>query len=50
LYQIVTGEHPFNTGDEQIFRYELTNARVDYSRLMGHKQLTLIIKNLLVVD
>ena len=50
LYQIVTGEHPFNTGDEQIFRYELTNARVDYSRLMGHKQLTLIIINLLVVD
>ena len=43
MYQIVTGEHPFNTGDEQIFRFELTNAKVDYSRLMGHNRLKMII-------
>ena len=47
MYQIVTGEHPFNTGDEQIFRYELTNARVDYSRLMGHTRLKQVIEGLL---
>lgn len=50
MYQIVTGEHPFNTGDEQLFRFELTNAKVDYSRLMGHPELTEIIRNLLVTD
>ena len=50
MYQVVTGEHPFNTGDEQIFRFELTNAKVDYSRLMGHNRLRNIISNLLVVD
>lgn len=47
MYQIVTGEHPFNTGDEQVFRFELTNARVDYSRLMGHGRLQRIIQGLL---
>jgi eukaryotic-like serine/threonine-protein kinase len=50
MYQIVTGEHPFNTGDEQNFRFELTNARIDYSRLMGHNRLRSIIQNLLIVD
>lgn len=50
MYQIVTGEHPFNTGDEQMFRFELTNAKVDYARLMGHPELKEIIRNLLVTD
>jgi len=33
LYQIITGEHPFDTRDEIRFRDELMNAKVDYSRL-----------------
>ena len=50
LYQIATGEHPFNTGDEASFRYEVMNARVDYSRLIGFGRLKFIIENLLIVD
>ena len=50
LYQIVTGEHPFSTNDELTFRNELLNSRVDYSRLIGHNRLKIIIENLLKVD
>jgi serine/threonine protein kinase len=51
IYQVATGEHPFNTSDDQAFREEVFNARVDYSRL-AHFSLRLqqIIKNLLQVD
>lgn len=33
MYQIATGEHPFNTSDESEFREQVMNSRVDYSRL-----------------
>ena len=50
LYQIITGEHPFNTNDEVAFRSEVTTGRIDYSRIANYGKLSLIIKNLLVVD
>ena len=50
LYQIVTGEHPFNIDNEEVFRKEVINGWVDYSRLAGHPRLQLIIQNLLKVD
>ena len=50
MYQIVTGEHPFNTDNEELFRKEVYNAWVDYSRLAGHPKINSIIRNLLCVD
>ena len=50
MYQVVTGEHPFTTDDEQTFRREVYNGMVDYSRLAGHPRLKIIIENLLKVD
>ena len=50
LYQIATGEHPFNTSEESTFRNDVLNARIDYSRLMGYNRLKIIIENLLRVD
>jgi serine/threonine protein kinase len=50
MYQVVTGEHPFTTEDEQTFRKEVYNGWVDYSRLAGHPRLKIIIENLLKVD
>lgn len=51
LYQIVTGEHPFNTSEEGVFRDEVLNSKIDYSRLMAHSErLRVVIENLLRVD
>ena len=50
MYQVVTGEHPFNTADEETFRDELQNANVDFSRLAGYPRLKIIIENLIRVD
>jgi hypothetical protein len=47
----VTGEHPFNTGDETTFREEVLNSRVDYSRLFSHSlRVRTVVENLLRVD
>ena len=51
MYQVITGEHPFDTGDEVRFREEVMHAKVDYSRLQAHSpRLRMIIENLLKVD
>lgn len=50
MYQVVTGEHPFNVTNEQQFRDDLFTANVDWSRLSGYPRLKLIIENLLRVD
>lgn len=51
LYQVITGEHPFDTGDEVRFREEVMHAKVDYSRLQAQSpRLRMIIDNLLKVD
>ena len=50
MFQIVTGEHPFNVENEEHFRREAYNGWVDYSRLAGHPKLQVIIQNLLKVD
>lgn len=50
MFQIITGEHPFNLDHEETFRKEAFNGWVDFSRLAGHPRLQLIIQNLLKVD
>mmetsp|Transcript_19452 Transcript_19452/g.22085 ORF Transcript_19452/g.22085 Transcript_19452/m.22085 type:complete len:743 (-) Transcript_19452:269-2497(-) len=49
LYQIITGEHPFNVEDEEMFREDVLSANVDWSRLEGFPRLQVIIENLLKV-
>jgi len=44
MYQVVTGEHPFNTGEELVFRDQVLNASVDWSRLAGYPRLKVIIE------
>lgn len=50
MYQVVTGEHPFNVHNEEAFRNEAYRGWVDFSRLAGHPHLQLIIQNLLRTD
>lgn len=50
MYQMVTGEHPFNVTNEQHFRDDLFTANVDWSRVSGYPRLKMIIENLLRVD
>jgi serine/threonine protein kinase len=51
MFQIVTGELPFNTSDESIFRDQVLHAKVDYSRLAAHNpRIKVIIENLIKVD
>ena len=50
MYQVVTGEHPFNVTNEEHFRDDLFTANVDWSRLAGYPRLKMIIENLLRVD
>lgn len=51
MYQVITGEHPFDTSEEERFREEVTAARLDVSRLMAHSErVRLVIQNLLRVD
>ena len=50
MYQIVTGEHPFNTAHEEAFRDDVFSANVDWSRLAGYPRMRIIIENLIRVD
>lgn len=50
MYQMVTGEHPFNVTNEEQFRDDLFTANVDWSRLAGYPRLKMIVENLLRVD
>ena len=50
MYQIVTGEHPFNVTNEESFRDDLFSANVDWSRMAGYPRLKIIVENLLKVD
>jgi len=50
LYQLVTGEQPFNTLDEDSFREDVVTGNVDYSRLATSQRLKIIIQNTLVVE
>jgi serine/threonine protein kinase len=50
MYQIVTGEHPFNVTDEESFRDDVFSANIDWSRLSGYPRIKIVIENLLRVD
>lgn len=51
MYQVATGEHPFNTSDDTQFREQVLNSRYDLSRLQAlTERLRLTIENLLKVD
>jgi len=50
MYQIVTGEHPFNVTHEEAFRDDVFSANVDWSRMAGYPRLKIIVENLLRVD
>jgi len=43
MYQVVTGEHPFDTSEEVSFREQVTTARIDVSRLMAHSERVRIV-------
>lgn len=46
----MTGEHPFNTGNEELFLDDVNNANVDWSRLGNFDTMKRILEKLLVVD
>ena len=50
MYQVITGEHPFNVTHQQIFRDDHLSASVNWSRLVGYPRAKIIIENLLRVD
>jgi serine/threonine protein kinase len=50
LYNMITGEHPFDTLDEDNFRSDVMTVNVDYSRLATSKRLQIVIENTLKVD
>lgn len=50
LYQMATGEHPFNTFDEDEFRNDAFSANVDWMWLDSLPWVQHVIKNLLKVD
>lgn len=50
MFQILTGEQPFNTLDEDSFREDVLSANIDWSRISQHSRLRVIIENLLTVD
>lgn len=43
LYQLITGEHPFNTLDEDSFREDVVTANYDHSRLVTSSRLRAVI-------
>ena len=50
LYQIITGELPFDTSNEENFRDDVITATVDWSRLEGYHSIGTIIENCLRPD
>ena len=47
MFQVVTGEHPFNTNDEVTFREDVLSAKFDISRLFAHSvRIRVVIENL----
>eukprot|EP00164_Ancoracysta_twista_P003101 GFYU01004136.1.p1 GENE.GFYU01004136.1~~GFYU01004136.1.p1 ORF type:complete len:736 (-),score=254.85 GFYU01004136.1:493-2700(-) len=50
MYQVVTGEHPFNVEDENLFREDALHANFDMSRLEGFPRLAVIMQNLLRIE
>jgi hypothetical protein len=46
----VTGEHPFNVTEEDVFREDVLSANVDWARLIAYPRVKIIIQNLLKVD
>jgi len=50
MYQVITGEHPFNTMNEEAFRDDVFSANVDWSRLAGYPRMRILIENMLRVD
>ena len=50
LYQLATGEHPFNVSQEDKFRLDVLSANVDWSRLAAYPLVANVCKNLLRVD
>lgn len=50
MYQVVTGEHPFTVHNEEMFRREVLNGWIDWSRVAGHPKLQLILQNLMKVN
>lgn len=47
LYQVVTGEHPFNVINEEKFRTEVISGQVDWARLEAYPKIKIVIQNLL---
>jgi serine/threonine protein kinase len=50
LYQIITGEQPFNTLDEEGFRNDVMSGNLDWSRLATSVRLRIIVEQTLQVD
>ena len=50
LYQIITGEAPFNSQDEETFREDVMTGNVDWSRLATSMRLRIVVENSLAVD
>ena len=50
LYNMLTGEHPFDTLDEENFKQDVLTVNIDYSRLATSRRLKVVIENTLVVD
>jgi serine/threonine protein kinase len=50
LYQIITGEAPFQTQDEETFREDVMTGNVDWSRLATSMRLRIVVENCLAVD
>jgi len=47
LYQIITGEQPFNTLDEEGFREDVMSGNIDWSRLVTNVRLRIVVENTL---
>jgi serine/threonine protein kinase len=51
IYQMATGEHPFNTSDDADFRDSVINGKVDLSRLAAYSpRIRRTVENLLKTD
>jgi serine/threonine protein kinase len=50
LYQIITGEQPFQTLDEEGFREDVLSGNIDWSRLATTVRLRIVVENTLQVD
>lgn len=50
VYQLITGELPFDTADEEAFRNDVLTGNFDRTRLAFSERLSIILENLLMVD